>query len=108
VDAVLKQLSALDTKAFDKTREELEKGWLALQDDIGKLRNLLTQAEAHVIASARIENVPEPIAKKKNPELQEALKKFFAQEKKYVEGIAKPLDELEKHVVELNKYKPGR
>jgi predicted RNase H-like nuclease (RuvC/YqgF family) len=107
-DVVQKSADSV-TKArddFDKAREECEGKVLALQNSNDAVKNALKQFEAKIEKSDFKLDIKNKENMKKVQQARKLLTERINAAAKYWEGDDKMLDELDKHIEQLGKYKP--
>jgi len=90
---------------FDTTRETLKKQLVEAQDAASKVKNALVQAQDEISDEDFGLNEKDPDDKKKIDQAQAIFQNFFANAKKVQDTDIKNLDELDKHLINLSKYK---
>jgi len=93
------------TPAFDAAKDALEKQIIEKQNNVSRLENLLAQAAAQMATEDFGLDPRKPEDKKKIQRAQALFKNFFAEQKHRLDGINRGLDELDKHVIQMRKYK---
>ncbi len=91
---------------FDKSREDLEGKLVAVQNANDALRNALKQFEAKIEKNDLGLNSKKKDDLKKIQQGRKILVDTLTQSMKHRTDDDKMLDELDKHVVQLGKYKP--
>jgi len=90
---------------FQATREILKKQLLEMQDEFSKVKNALVQAEDEIDDEDFGLDEKKPDDKKKIDQALAIFKKYFAGTEKTMDDNNKKLDGLDKHLVNLAKYK---
>jgi hypothetical protein len=90
---------------FNATREALEKKLLEMQNALSKVKNTMVQAEDEITASSYGLDEKKPDEKKKVDKAQAALEKYFDDAKGDVDIRIKNADELDKHLIQIARYK---
>ena len=107
MQAVIK--SALDAQkvwdSFDTLREGIKKKLLELQNAESKVKNGLVQADDEISDDDYGLDDKKPDEKKKIDQAQAIFSKFFKETQKTMDGNIKNLDELDKHLMNISKYK---
>jgi hypothetical protein len=91
---------------FSTSREGIKKTLLALQDAASTYKNALAQAEEEISDDDYGLDDKSPDDKKKIGQAQALFKKFFQTREQVADTNIKNLDELDKHLMNLSKYKP--
>jgi hypothetical protein len=90
---------------FTAAREALEKKILELQNAGSKIKNSLAQADDQISDDDYSLDPKKPDDKKKIDQAQAIFSKFFKSAEDEIDDIIKVTDELDKHVIQLKKYK---
>jgi len=107
IQTVLKRAEELNKvwDRFDDTREVLKKQLLEAQDTRSKIKNALVQGQDQISAEDFGLDEKDPDDKKKIDQAQAIFQKYFATAEKFQDDVIKNLDELDKHLMNLSKYK---
>jgi hypothetical protein len=91
--------------AFNAMREAMKKKLLDLQNAESKVKNSLVQADDEISDDDYGLDPKKPDDKKKIDQAQAIFSKFFKEKQKNMDDNIKNLDELDKHLMDIQKYK---
>jgi hypothetical protein len=91
--------------AFDAMREAMKKKLLDLQNAESKVKNGLVQADDELTDGDYGLDPKKPDDKKKIDQAQAIFTKFFKEKEKNMDDNVKNLDELDKHLMNIKKYR---
>lgn len=90
---------------FAAARENLEKQILEYEDAFSKLKNALVQADNEISNDDYGLDPKKPDDKKKIGAAQAVFQEYFKEMEDYVDDTLKTMNELDKHVEQIQKYK---
>ncbi|HEX3747106.1 MAG TPA: hypothetical protein VHW09_24385 [Bryobacteraceae bacterium] len=91
---------------FNESRSAIEKKIAEMQTSAAKVKISLSQADDEISDDDYNLDPKKPDEKKKIDQAQALFTKFFQEEKSIMDDYNKTLDDLDKHIIQLTKYKP--